>query len=384
MSAELLVGDPAPDFLAVAVGGDYPPEGQQVNLASLRGRRAVLFFYPQNDTPGCTEQACAIRDVWAEFKELAAVFGVNNDTPENHQRVIARLALPFPLLCDEGNRIARAYGLYVGDQGGGDVEGGESDRTRHLHPEPGRPGRNRAAQGGPLQTRLVAPAGAQPLNPAPVNPHLDTAAPVAGPREVWAGRIGAWVLRLLTLTLRVRVEDPAALRERIGGGPFILLFWHNRILMVPVVWNRFFARHRARRGMALTSPSRDGELIAQLIDRFGIGPVRGSATRRGSTALRELARLLKNGHDVAITPDGSRGPLYEIKPGLVLLAQLTGRPVLPISFEFSRAWRLKSWDRLFIPKPFSTVTFRVGELHPVPARPTRRVSSRNASVARPP
>ena len=182
--------------------------------------------------------------------------------------------------------------------------------------------------------------------PVPVNPHLATATPVAGPREVWAGWIGAWVLRLLTLTLRIRVEDPAALRDRVQGGPFILLFWHNRILLVPVVWNRFFARHRAQRGMALTSPSRDGELIAQLINRFGIGPVRGSATRRGSTALRELARMLRGGHDIAITPDGSRGPLYEIKPGPVLLAQLTGRPVLPISFEFSRAWRLKSWDRL--------------------------------------
>ncbi len=208
------------------------------------------------------------------------------------------------------------------------------------------------------------------MNPAsgrvPVNRHLDTAAPVAGSREIWAGRIGAWALRLLALTLRIRVEDPAALREHVTDEPFIIVFWHNRILLVPVVWNRFLARGRAQRGMALTSPSRDGELIAQLLTRFGIGPVRGSASRRGSTALRELARLLKTGHDIGITPDGSRGPLYEIKPGLVLLAQLTGKPVLPVSFEFSRAWRLKSWDRLFIPKPFSTVTFRVGVPHRVP------------------
>ncbi len=137
MPAELLVGDPAPDFHAVAVGGDYPPEGQYINLESLRGRRVVLFFYPQNDTPGCTEQACAIRDVWAEFKELAAVFGVNHDTPGNHRGIIAKLGLPFPLLSDEGNRIARAYGLYLGDQGGGDAEGGESTErsTFILDPE---------------------------------------------------------------------------------------------------------------------------------------------------------------------------------------------------------------------------------------------------------
>ena len=185
-------------------------------------------------------------------------------------------------------------------------------------------------------------------------------------REYWISQVGALIVRLLVFTLRIRVEDPAALAVRRESGPFILLFWHNRLLLVPSAWNRFFAPYRKRRGMALSSTSRDGELIAQFISRFGIGPVRGSATRRGSVALREMATLIKRGHDVAITPDGSRGPLYEIKPGLVLLAQLTGAPVLPISFEFSRAWRLRTWDRFAIPKPFSQVTFRVGELVHVP------------------
>ena len=189
-------------------------------------------------------------------------------------------------------------------------------------------------------------------------------------REYWLSQLGAWVVRLLVLTLRVRVEDLDLLRARAAGEPFILVFWHNRLLLVPTAWNRFFARHRQRQGMALSSTSRDGELIAQFISRFGIGPVRGSTSRRGSTALRELATLLKNGHDVAITPDGSRGPCYEIKPGLVLLAQLTGRPVLPISFEFTRAWRLRTWDRFIIPKPFSTVTFRVGSPVLVPRTDT--------------
>ena len=114
-------------------------------------------------------------------------------------------------------------------------------------------------------------------------------------------------------------------------------------------------------GVALTSSSRDGELIAQFLSRFGIGPVRGSATRGGSTAIRELVRALRRGHDVGITPDGSRGPCYEIQPGLVLLAQLSGRRILPISFEYANAWRTRSWDRFFIPKPFSRVTFVVGE-----------------------
>ena len=180
-------------------------------------------------------------------------------------------------------------------------------------------------------------------------------------REFWITLVGSSLLRLLSLTLRVRVQNPERLQEQSTGEPFILAFWHNRLLLVPIIWNRFFARQRPRQGMALTSTSRDGELIAQFLQRFGIGPVRGSATRRGSVALRELAKLLKRGHDVAITPDGSRGPLYEVKGGLVALAQISGRPVLPLSWECSRAWRLKSWDQFIIPKPFSSVTVQVGD-----------------------
>ena len=190
--------------------------------------------------------------------------------------------------------------------------------------------------------------------------------PGASRRAFWITLLGSCALRRLTLTLRFQVENPARLRQRTAGEPFILAFWHNRLLLVPVIWNRFFARRRPRRGMALTSTSRDGELIAQFLRGFGIGPVRGSATRRGVAAVRDLARLLKNGHDVAITPDGSRGPIYEMKGGMMVLAQISGRLVLPISCKFSRVWRLKSWDRFMIPKPFSRVTLRVGEPYFVP------------------
>ncbi len=194
---------------------------------------------------------------------------------------------------------------------------------------------------------------------------LTTAAVIGGRREYWIAFAASLLLRLLVLTLRVRVEDPARLRRMREGGVFIPVFWHNRLLLIPVVWNRFFARHRPVSGMALTSTSRDGELIAQFLKRFRLEPIRGSATRRGSTALREIVRFVRRGHDVGITPDGSRGPVYEIKGGLVLLAQLTGAPVLPFSFEYSSAWRLKTWDRFIIPKPFSRVTFILGDLHGV-------------------
>ena len=78
-------------------------------------------------------------------------------------------------------------------------------------------------------------------------------------------------------------------------------------------------------------------MVALFLERFGIGTVRGSGTRRGAASVRELAKWLKRGHDIGITPDESRGPCYEINPGLVLLAQLTGRSILPLSFEFSSA-----------------------------------------------
>ncbi len=190
-----------------------------------------------------------------------------------------------------------------------------------------------------------------------------TGAPVfqAGWREVLIGLVGSWVLRLLAATLRFRSENLDVSHRRTPGESFIFAFWHNRLLLIPVVWERFLQPPGAPGGKGLTSTSRDGELIAQFLARFGVGPVRGSATRRGSTALRELVRWLRKGHDVGITPDGSRGPRYEVKPGLVLLAQLSGRRIVPLSFEYTSAWRTKSWDRFYIPKPFSRVTFVVGE-----------------------
>jgi lysophospholipid acyltransferase (LPLAT)-like uncharacterized protein len=184
-------------------------------------------------------------------------------------------------------------------------------------------------------------------------------------REYWLIWFASWLLRGLTATLRFEVEAPELLAAANARQTAIFVFWHNRLLLVPYVWHRFLAAGRLE-GKAMTSTSGDGELIAQFLRRFGVGPVRGSATRRGTAALRELLGWLKRGHDVCITPDGSRGPIYEIKPGVVTLAQLSGVPLLAIGIDYSRAWRLKSWDRFFIPKPFSKVTIRMGPLHPVP------------------
>jgi len=111
----------------------------------------------------------------------------------------------------------------------------------------------------------------------------------------------------------------------------------------------------------LTSPSKDGEILAQFVGAFGMGSVRGSSSRRGSQALRELVRLVQSGGDIAITPDGPRGPRYSLGPGVVLLAQTTGVPIVPAHASFTRCVRMKTWDGFIIPLPFSSISVTVDE-----------------------
>lgn len=173
------------------------------------------------------------------------------------------------------------------------------------------------------------------------------------------GSAGALLIRAVGRTLRYHFEDRGNIFQAPPGEGFIWSFWHNRLFLMSYVHRRFFSRRPP--GAAMTSQSRDGEWAAQLVLRMGIAPVRGSATRGGTAALRQLARFLRRGEDVGLTPDGSRGPRYELKPGLVLLAQLSQRPVLPVGVEYSRCWRLKSWDGFMIPLPFSRVDVTLGE-----------------------
>jgi thioredoxin-dependent peroxiredoxin len=112
MSAPLNIGDPAPDFSAIAIGGAYG-EGQMVSLSDFRGRNLVLYFYPKDDTPGCTVQACGIRDAWHDLEKRAAVFGVSADAPKSHRKFIDKYNLPFPLLSDSERKIVTNYGVWV-------------------------------------------------------------------------------------------------------------------------------------------------------------------------------------------------------------------------------------------------------------------------------
>jgi lysophospholipid acyltransferase (LPLAT)-like uncharacterized protein len=129
--------------------------------------------------------------------------------------------------------------------------------------------------------------------------------------------------------------------------------------------------HRLRKGVAvLTSPSKDGEILAQLMACFHMGAIRGSSSRRGARALRECADWLASGADLAVTPDGPRGPRYTLGPGLILLAQTTGARILPLHVRFSRAATIKSWDGFRIPLPFSRLDITMGAYETIPPTPT--------------
>jgi peroxiredoxin Q/BCP len=112
MSTELKVGDRAPNFHAVAVGGKYG-SGGEVSLRDFRGEPLVLYFYPKDDTPGCTAQACGLRDAWSDFSKGAAIFGVSVDPAASHEKFIEKFSLPFPLLSDPEHKLVNAYGVWV-------------------------------------------------------------------------------------------------------------------------------------------------------------------------------------------------------------------------------------------------------------------------------
>lgn len=180
----------------------------------------------------------------------------------------------------------------------------------------------------------------------------------------WWRRLLVWsaamVLRLIAITLRWRWEfHPALLANQ--DRPVIFCTWHNRIALSPMIYSGYIRRiQQPPRLAAVVSASRDGALISGVLAQFGITSVRGSSSRRGSQAMLELISAIQSGHDVAVTPDGPRGPRYEAQTGAIALAQLTGKPLIPSACNVAWKISLRSWDRFHIPLPFSRVTMKFG------------------------
>jgi lysophospholipid acyltransferase (LPLAT)-like uncharacterized protein len=167
-------------------------------------------------------------------------------------------------------------------------------------------------------------------------------------RVRWAARLGTVMFRMLATTWRLHVINAESHERLRGSQPVIFTFWHGK--MLPLLW-----RHRARNTAILISEHGDGEIIARIAHSLGYLSVRGSSSRGGERALLGTVRELEEGRDVAFTPDGPRGPLESFAPGALIVAQRTGAPLVLISVDAPRAWRLKSWDRFLIPKPFARV-----------------------------
>jgi lysophospholipid acyltransferase (LPLAT)-like uncharacterized protein len=182
----------------------------------------------------------------------------------------------------------------------------------------------------------------------------------------------AAAVRALGTTLRITDQGAEALEPLWAARrPLIYAVWHGRILMVPWLNVRLRRTRGARLVRVLASRSRDGELVARWVQRFGLAVVRGSSSRGGAEALRALAAAVRAGEDVAVVPDGPRGPAERVQPGVVALAALTGAPVVPFGFAARPARRLHSWDRFMVPLPFARAAVVFGAAAMVPREADR-------------
>ena len=193
-----------------------------------------------------------------------------------------------------------------------------------------------------------------PQTPAAKPPTRKTSGVVIPHAPKWYQRLAAWLvattIRVVSATLRISWRDDSGVRP----APVIYCTWHNRLALCMTSYF-FHARKNGKpvRMAALISASKDGALLAAILEQFGVQPARGSSSRRGTQAVRELTRWARNGYDLAITPDGPRGPCYVAEEGVILLAQMTGLPIVPSSYAARWKIRFKSWDRFQVPLPFS-------------------------------
>jgi lysophospholipid acyltransferase (LPLAT)-like uncharacterized protein len=212
-----------------------------------------------------------------------------------------------------------------------------------------------------MSTESAKPPTARPRSSARVIPHQAT----------WHGRLAAaavfGLIRTVDATLRYTVSDPGDAIGRSGSGPVIFATWHNRLALSLRIYQRCFVPARPRRRMAaMVSASRDGGLLARILELFEVQPVRGSSSRRGHQALLEMVTWAEQGYDLAITPDGPRGPRHVVQDGVIAVAQLTGLPIVPVSSHVAWKWQARSWDRFQVPLPFARVRLGIGDLVTVP------------------
>ncbi len=160
-----------------------------------------------------------------------------------------------------------------------------------------------------------------------------------------------WLIKIIGATLKFEIKGWENFDE---SKPQVLCFWHNRIPIATYFW-------RYRKIIVMSSQSFDSEYIARFIQRFGYGAAKGSSTRGGKAALIQMIRAVRGGKSAAFTVDGPRGPVYEAKPGAILLAAKSNANIVPFSISINRYWQLRSWDKIQIPKPFARAYVVIGK-----------------------
>jgi lysophospholipid acyltransferase (LPLAT)-like uncharacterized protein len=176
------------------------------------------------------------------------------------------------------------------------------------------------------------------------------------------------------MTWRVRVVNGDIVRPFLDRKEaFIHVLWHGQLL--PLLWT-----HRHRQVAIMVSEHSDGEIIARVARSLGFRTVRGSTSRGAARVLLEACREVESGFTVAITVDGPRGPAKSVAPGAVVISQRTGSAMIPTAASADRAWRLRSWDRFEIPKPFARVTVAYSDPIRVQAETVRDATAQNESV----
>jgi hypothetical protein len=201
-----------------------------------------------------------------------------------------------------------------------------------------------------------------PDTSAETNPPMPTAVKRTGGVVVphqpkWHQRLVATLIfilvRSLAATVRFRLDDQCDIFSEVPKEKMIFAIWHNRLVLALILYRRYiWQRDRSRRMAAMVSASKDGGMLTRVLELFGVEPVRGSSSRRGAQALREMAAWGERGLDLAITPDGPRGPRYVVQHGAIATAQLTGLTIIPVSYRTNWKFQLKTWDRFQIPLPF--------------------------------
>ena len=182
-----------------------------------------------------------------------------------------------------------------------------------------------------------------------------------------AARLVFGLIRCIGATVRFEMYDRAGLFDGAPRERLIFSIWHNRLALSLMLYRHYVVSQAPERRLAaLVSASRDGGLLARILEHFKVEPVRGSSSRRGARALRELAYWAERGYDLAITPDGPRGPCYRVQEGVISTAQLTGLPIVPVSYHLNWKLRPKSWDRFQVPLPFARCRITTGEIVRVP------------------